>query len=208
MHVPGNEKRRRPTTSLTQALSATNEYLDAHGMTVPLSMEQISTNQCKKLEAELKKPLNIHAEMQVLFFLLDSERNGIQPFPYLGISKKKCLLCGHFIADLPDFETRGNHGKIYPQWTLPRQVHLQERYQAPIEAAKLSLMRRVVSLASVQDQLRPKFIKESSAGLSTIFNPASNEGQSLSHLYHQKAERQKMEHSARWIENMRVLPGL
>ena len=45
-------------------------------------------------------------------------------FPYFGISKKTCLLCGHVLSQLGSFHARNNHGKVYGQWTLPCAIAL------------------------------------------------------------------------------------
>ncbi|KAH8752838.1 hypothetical protein F5883DRAFT_621355 [Diaporthe sp. PMI_573] len=65
---------------------------------------------------EAKKNKNVHAEMMLMTYLLGL---GSPVFPYLGISKKTCLLCAHVLEEIGQFETRGNHGKCYSQWTLP-----------------------------------------------------------------------------------------
>ncbi|OPB39193.1 hypothetical protein A0O28_0048990 [Trichoderma guizhouense] len=66
----------------------------------------------------ISKFKHVHAEMMLMAYL-SSRIPRTDVFPYLGISKKTCLLCGHMLREMGQFETRGNHGKCYSQWTLP-----------------------------------------------------------------------------------------
>jgi hypothetical protein len=66
----------------------------------------------------ISKLKHVHAEMMLMAYL-SSRIPRTDIFPYLGISKKTCLLCGHMLRKMGQFETRGNHGKCYSQWTLP-----------------------------------------------------------------------------------------
>ncbi|PNP82367.1 hypothetical protein FNYG_04302 [Fusarium nygamai] len=72
-----------------------------------------------KFNSEIGKRRNIHAEMMLMGCLFSIMRLGLVIFPYLGVSKKTCLLCGHLLREMAQFDTRGNHGKCYSQWTLP-----------------------------------------------------------------------------------------
>ncbi|KAH9216732.1 hypothetical protein DL95DRAFT_495683 [Leptodontidium sp. 2 PMI_412] len=86
-------------------------------------LPEANTSLTAKLKArfytETKKKKNIHAEMMLMMYLLGLRTPRLEVFPYLGISKKTCLLCGHVLKEIGQFETRGNHGKCYSQWTLP-----------------------------------------------------------------------------------------
>lgn len=72
-----------------------------------------------KFCAAVKKRKNVHAEMMLMTYLLSLTGSSSEIFPYLGISKKTCLLCERVIREMGQFKTRGNHGKYYSQWTLP-----------------------------------------------------------------------------------------
>ncbi|KAF1807869.1 hypothetical protein P152DRAFT_485903 [Eremomyces bilateralis CBS 781.70] len=74
----------------------------------------------RKFRNEVKKRKNLHAEMVLMAYLLGSRGLCSEVFPYLGVSKKTCLLCGYLLREIGFFETRGNHGKCYSQWTFPR----------------------------------------------------------------------------------------
>jgi hypothetical protein len=67
---------------------------------------------------EVEKHKNLHAEMVLTAYFLGCRGLCIEVFPYLGVSKKTCLLCGHLLRKIGFFETRGNHGKCYSQWTF------------------------------------------------------------------------------------------
>jgi hypothetical protein len=72
-----------------------------------------------KFRNEVEKHKNLHAEMVLMAYLLGCRGFCSEVFPYLGVSKKTCLLCGHLLREIGFFETRGNHGKCYSQWTFP-----------------------------------------------------------------------------------------
>ncbi|TPX07261.1 uncharacterized protein E0L32_010855 [Thyridium curvatum] len=83
---------------------------------LPKADISLTARQKAKFHKTAKKNKNVHAEMMLMTYLLGL---GSPVFPYLGISKKTCLLCGHVLEKIGQFETRGNHGKCYSQWTLP-----------------------------------------------------------------------------------------
>jgi hypothetical protein len=86
-----------------------------------LCLDLQSKKHQQRLDAMLQKPKWVHAEMRMILHLFSTDIVA-QMFPYLGISKKTCLLCGHVLSQLGIFQVRNNHGKVYGQWTLPRIV--------------------------------------------------------------------------------------
>ncbi len=78
------------------------------------------------VECQLAKPKWVHAEIRMITYLLNYD-GARDAFRYLGISKKTCFLCGHIIQKLGNFNTRGNHGKIYSQWTIPSALELRDK---------------------------------------------------------------------------------
>jgi len=86
----------------------------------PLPKEDFSVTPelAPKFSNEVKKRKYLHAEMVLMAYLLVYKGFHSDVFPYLGVSKKTCLLCGHMLREIGFFETRGNHGKCYSQWTL------------------------------------------------------------------------------------------
>jgi hypothetical protein len=75
--------------------------------------------------SQLGKVKWVHAEIRMVTYLLNDD-NFYRAFPYLGLSKKTCLLCGHIINHMGRFNTRANHGKIYSQWTVPSVLKLDD----------------------------------------------------------------------------------
>jgi hypothetical protein len=88
-----------------------------------------------KFYTEAKKNKNIHAEMMLMIYLLGLGNPRLEVFPYLGISKKTCLLCGHVLKGIGQFETRGNHGKCYSQWTLPSALWTEPKATEKLDKA-------------------------------------------------------------------------
>jgi hypothetical protein len=86
----------------------------------------------QRLHAELRKRKWVHAEMRMVLHLFGTD-NMARMFPYLGISKKTCLLCGHALTQLGVFQARGNHGKVYGQWTLPRGLAMPAEYHVRLD---------------------------------------------------------------------------
>ncbi|KAI7133869.1 hypothetical protein KC352_g30821 [Hortaea werneckii] len=59
----------------------------------------------------------VHAEMQML---IHCQRLPVEEKPrYIGISKRPCFLCFHFIRAHNQYATRDSHGEVYNQWTVP-----------------------------------------------------------------------------------------
>ncbi|KAL4803124.1 hypothetical protein BDV18DRAFT_163184 [Aspergillus unguis] len=80
----------------------------------------------------VKKQKWVHAEMRMLLHLISTD-TAAKAFPYLGISKKTCLLCGHVLKNSGRFQARNNHGKIYAQWTLPSSLVVPAAYKSQLE---------------------------------------------------------------------------
>ncbi|KAL3486673.1 hypothetical protein BJX62DRAFT_241724 [Aspergillus germanicus] len=98
-----------------------------------LGSELESGKDPQRLGAELRKARWVHAEMRMVLHLFSTD-NVARMFPYLGISKKTCLLCGHVLKQLGIFQARGNHGKVYGQWTLPRSIAMSAAYHERLDA--------------------------------------------------------------------------
>ncbi|KAL3447815.1 hypothetical protein BJX65DRAFT_317942 [Aspergillus insuetus] len=109
MLLPGYESRRAPPHHLSLGSKAQSEQ------------------DSQRLNAELRKRKWVHAEMRMALHLLSTD-NVARMFPYLGINKKTCLLCGHVLKQSGVFQARGNHGKVYGQWTLPRAIAMPAAY--------------------------------------------------------------------------------
>ncbi|KAH7180054.1 uncharacterized protein B0J16DRAFT_403471 [Fusarium flagelliforme] len=117
---------------------------------LPQAEINLNPKQEVKFKSEIKKRQNIHAEMMLMYYIFNIMRHGLVMFPYLGVSKKTCLLCGHLLREMIQFDTRGNHGKCYSQWTLP-----------PVLKAIPSVTERLdKAVVSLQDILREEAQKE------------------------------------------------
>ncbi|PYH32689.1 O-phospho-L-serine:2-oxoglutarate transaminase [Aspergillus neoniger CBS 115656] len=58
---------------------------------------------------------------------------------YLGISKKTCFVCGHFLQNLSQSQARNNHGKVYSQWRLPKSFIMPLKYCETLDNAARNL---------------------------------------------------------------------
>ena len=89
------------------------------------------------------KKLHVHAEIGFLFRLLTEEGNLSRIFPYIGISKLSCFLCHHMLIGVGIFQSRGSHGVLETQWTLPRSFELNPHYREIISSSFLKLQTRI-----------------------------------------------------------------
>ncbi|EFX02917.1 hypothetical protein CMQ_2846 [Grosmannia clavigera kw1407] len=64
-------------------------------------------------------PTEVHAEVQILLAAQRHNCIGARIVPYIGCSKRSCLLCTEFVQALGPYATRGCHGKLYSRWTVP-----------------------------------------------------------------------------------------
>jgi len=97
-----------------------------------------------------KQNLNVHAEVQMLIALATNESVKSDLFPYFGCSKLSCFMCSRFIQAYGRFTTRGCHGRLFKQWTVPNADGLLPGQSDRIARA----------LVSVQKELKKK-LKES-----------------------------------------------
>ncbi|TLD32697.1 hypothetical protein PspLS_01662 [Pyricularia sp. CBS 133598] len=69
------------------------------------------------------------------------------PFPYIGCSKKACLLCEAFL-DLapgsPSFRVRGRYGECFFLWDIPRTLH--HKLSMPLESITGLLPARIARI--------------------------------------------------------------
>lgn len=155
--VSKSQKQRAPKIPLSKALTCAKESARSFNLCPPpwLRLERPE----ERLVAEYRHKLIVHAEMQAIFFLLSSSMQAFT-FPYIGISKKTCLLCGSFIhamrASIGLFETRANHGKIYPFWTLPRSSEISEEQADLLQSVMVETQRKaaVVMCSRSSQQFR------------------------------------------------------
>ncbi|KAL4924393.1 uncharacterized protein BDV17DRAFT_213085 [Aspergillus undulatus] len=114
----------------------------------------------QRLEAELRKPKWVHAEMRMILHLFSTD-NVARMFHYLGISKKTCLLCGHVLSQSGIFQARNNHGKVYGQWTLPRAIAMPAAYHGRLDTIIQKLRDVLHHECNSEDNKQLAAIKES-----------------------------------------------
>ncbi|KAL4907242.1 hypothetical protein BDW74DRAFT_176024 [Aspergillus multicolor] len=98
-----------------------------------LCSEHYRARHPERLDVALKKDKWVHAEIRMILHLFSTDSVG-RMFPYLGISKKTCLLCGHVLSHMGIFQARNNHGKVYGQWTLPHAIAMPAAIHGRLDA--------------------------------------------------------------------------
>lgn len=88
-----------------------------------------------KFHKMVEKPKNLHTEMVLMAYLLGYRDVRSEIFPYIGVSKKTCLLCGHMLQEIGCFKSRANHGKCYAQWTFPNKLWTYHEMAGRLETA-------------------------------------------------------------------------
>lgn len=107
------------------------------------------------------QPLYSHVEIQLICYLM-RERLSERTIPYIGCSKRSCLICWNFLKHLPGaFRTRGCHGKLYNRWTVPKISNPNTADQISINTA----------LGSVQRELQ-KIVLLPASPIDPVPNPA------------------------------------
>ena len=143
------------------ALADTQALFGASGHSLPQwIIRRVPEDRFKRILCNLKQRLHVHAEMQMVFFLLHPNRRGEGFYPYIGISKNTCLLCGHILDRLEEFESRKNHGKIWPQWTMPKHASLEFHSIDRMRLAIENLKETLVSMMFVRNALTLHHAKE------------------------------------------------
>lgn len=114
----------------------------------------------KILDSELRKKKWIHAEMGMATHIIS--KDGLaRTFPYLGISKKTCFMCGHILQSLALFRARNNHGKVYSQWTLPSLLTVPSPHRDKLDSAVQNLRDVLQQECAVDEDKHIDAIKES-----------------------------------------------
>ena len=74
-----------------------------------------------KVPDVVRKP-KVHAELAMIIAMAKGEIEDV--FPYVGVSKRSCIMCIHYIRAFNEVtkqrvSTKGSHGKAYPGWSWP-----------------------------------------------------------------------------------------
>ncbi|KAK4556835.1 hypothetical protein LTR86_005815 [Recurvomyces mirabilis] len=149
--------------SFEESMQQTMTRLKQSGLTRPpwLKHRKIMV----AMQRDWRKKLVIHAEMQMLGFLLSRDDNEAAQFPYIGISKKTCFLCSQILAQIKNYRCRPNHGRIYPHWTLP-EVKLISRQLLDFKEAVQTLLPTLVRVISTSSIVVINLVPESTVASS------------------------------------------
>jgi hypothetical protein len=127
---------------------------------VPIQ-NMVTERQRSTFRREAAKPKWVHAEIRMATYLLILLGNDHQDC-YLGISKKTCFSCGCILRGLGTFDIRGNHGKVYAQWTLPISLSLTPRHIQSLTRAVHDLITRLRAIVQESTPNRLEAVRESS----------------------------------------------
>jgi hypothetical protein len=149
------------TTRVTLLMGFSSRKV-APALTVGVPMLNMVEDRLRPVyEREASKPKWVHAELRMATYLLSHPRYDCQDC-YLGISKKTCFSCGCILHGLGTFKTRGNHGKVYAQWTLPVLLVLAPRRMQSLTKSVHDLVTKLIGILQRVTPQSLKAIKESS----------------------------------------------
>ncbi|KAJ3735073.1 hypothetical protein DFJ43DRAFT_71172 [Lentinula guzmanii] len=80
-----------------------------------------------------KQSLQVHAELQIILHLARTHVPIENVFQYMGCSKRSCFLCKAFLDSFGSIETRGCHGKLYNQWSIPAIQRIELKMKERLE---------------------------------------------------------------------------
>ncbi|KAG6328865.1 hypothetical protein ID866_10224 [Astraeus odoratus] len=170
--------------SLTDAMNYLGLILD------PVSVRNFVSTQLGVIGAERnfeqlqnhvsRKHLYVHAELQLVLHIvktMDIETMNREMYPYLGCSKLSCFLCTSFLKSFgPNdalFRTRGCHGRIYRQWSIPDVKDLPSDMEVILRSA-LTKMRNILVHEIIKPIMSASQLPESSMGLTDVHSPRSS----------------------------------
>ncbi|KAI2601837.1 hypothetical protein GGR54DRAFT_580565 [Hypoxylon sp. NC1633] len=157
----------------------------------------------ESFKRDCAKSAGCHAEIQIYEYLEKHTSSGLTK-PYLGCSKKSCLLCEEFLQALHQpIATRGRHGICYPVWGVPSSK--SARTLTALKGLRDNLVSRIddhLKDSRGAEKLKPVPQVPQSSLVSDFSRMTIQE---LSRREQQK-EAAKQEESAR-IEQRRILEG-
>lgn len=122
----------------------------------------------QKFTKELGRPLQYHAEVQLILHIAASGYSTESVFKYIGCSKYSCLLCYMFVTKYGQFNTQGCHAKVSSPWSLPDTEGLSQNDLQKIIKAIQSMQRQLERRIYDRDQKQLQHRKESTVGGSSI----------------------------------------
>lgn len=90
-----------------------------------------------------KNKLQVHAEVEMLLFLCTNNPSLHAVLPYLGCSKLSYFLCARLLQYHGSFTSRGCHGRVFSQWTVPWIAELVPQQCERISQALIQLQKRL-----------------------------------------------------------------
>lgn len=94
----------------------------------------------KEFGSRMRRDSQFHAETQLLMYLSSEQSQfGWLTHRYIGCSKRSCFLCSQFISkyDTATFRTRGSHGALFSQWTIPQTKTASKNPDASVWLARI-----------------------------------------------------------------------
>lgn len=142
-----------------------------------------------------KNKLQVHAEVEMLLFLCTNNPSLHGVLPYLGCSKLSCFLCARLLQYHGSFTSRGCHGRVFSQWTVPRIAGLVPQQCERISQALTQLQKGLKKeLKAPMKEYKPQQ-KTSVIGGSSIVTDHRAEGlqrQSDIKIWRLKAEQERV----------------
>ena len=145
-----------------------------------------------------KKPI-VHPELAMIM-AMDTGGKIEHVTPYIGLSKRPCIMCSHYIRAFnevtkQEIATKGSHGKAYPGWLCPshpsrdgelRPAFLRHIRQQLLSDFKYHAEKDARLYASLEEY-----------GPRVIWRPLDDDG--IDKLNNWQSHKQKMNRTRRWF---------
>ncbi len=126
--------------NLKQTLDLLRLPLESQTVKAMMGKSSISGGIRDFAKLQKHKP-QVHAEVQMLLFLCTNSPSFHGVLPYLGCSKLSCFLCARLLQYHGSFTSRGCHGRVFSQWTVPRTAGLMPKQCERISQALTQLQK-------------------------------------------------------------------
>ncbi|UKZ75490.1 hypothetical protein TrVFT333_003176 [Trichoderma virens FT-333] len=151
---------------------------------------------------ERRNKHHFHAEIQMLCsrdaLLSCDERK--QTHPYIGCSRRCCMLCYAFLRFYGGFKMRGTHETVMHRWEIPLSASIREDFATDYRVAKIrtvNFLKHIIRdlITMPHPASRQQLLAQSSCALSSAQVMVEKEVETL-------------EHPIRERENMMMMPGV
>jgi hypothetical protein len=160
----------------------------------------------QKFSKELGRPLQHHAEVQLILHIAASGYSTNSIFKYIGCSKYSCLLCYMFVTKYGQYDTQGCHGKVSSPWSLPETEGLSQNDLQKISKTLESMQRQLERRICDRNRKQLQHKKESTVGGSSIETkiPLVNNKKNtyLNKLISDHLEYQRSTHTDAYVQGM------